>query len=78
MDTVTTQDSEYVQKIRELEEEIVNLKEHLKKYTAPERKKKYYETHKEEIKQKVKDTTDPEKKKEYNKKYYLKKKGITI
>lgn len=78
MDTVTTQDSEYVQKIQELEKEIVNLKEHLKKYTAPERKKKYYETHKEEIKQKVKDTTDPEKKKEYNKKYYLKKKGITI
>lgn len=78
MELTNDKESEYVQKIRELEEEIVNLKEHLKKYTAPERKKKYYETHKEEIKQKVKDTTDPEKKKEYNKKYYLKKKGITI
>ena len=78
MDTVITTESEYVQNIRELENEIVNLKEHLKKYTAPERKKKYYETHKEEIKKKVKDATDPEKKKEYNKTYYLKKKGITI
>ena len=28
MDTVTTQDSEYVQKIKELEEENSNLKEH--------------------------------------------------
>ena len=39
-------------KINELEKEIIELKEHLKKYTAPTRYKKYYENHKEELLQK--------------------------
>lgn len=71
------------QKILLLEDEIVKLKEHLKKYTAPTRSKIYYENHKEEVIQKVKhykETTQykyistPEQKKEYNKKAYLKRK----
>jgi hypothetical protein len=49
-------------KIKELEEELektkqelIETKEHLKKYTAPTRSKKYYENHKEEVIQKVKE-----------------------
>ena len=71
------------QKNSSLEDEIVKLKEHLKKYTAPTRSKTYYENHKEEVIQKVKhykETTQykyiptTEQKKEYNKKAYLKRK----
>jgi hypothetical protein len=70
-------------KINELEKEITELKEHLKKYTAPTRYKKYYENHKEELLQKNKEYREKnnyqyiissDKKKEYNKKAYLKKK----
>jgi hypothetical protein len=75
-------EQELLTKIQLLEEENIQLKkklqetiEHLKKYTSPERNKKFYENHKEELLQKMK--TNPissEKRKEYNKKYYLKKK----
>jgi len=75
-------EQELLTKIQMLEEENIQLKknlqetiEHLKKYTSPERNKKFYENHKEELLQKMK--TNPissEKRKEYNKKYYLKKK----
>jgi len=74
-------------KINELENEIIELKEHLKKYTAPKRYKKYYENHKEELLQKNKEyikktnyfenyeyTVLPDKRKEYNKRAYLKRK----
>ena len=62
--------------IVKLEEELEKTKEHLKKYTAPKRNKKFYENHKEELLQKMKENPIPsEKRKEYNKKYYLKKKG---
>ena len=37
-----------------LKNELVETKEHLKKYTAPSNMKKYYQNHKEEIKEKVK------------------------
>ena len=48
-----------------------DLKEHLKKYTAPERNKKYYEKNKEKIIEKIKaNKPTPEKIKEYNKKSY--------
>ena len=58
-----------------LEIELIETKEHLKKYTAPKRSKVYYENHKEEIQLKTKDRTiPPDKKKEYNKNYYLRKK----
>jgi hypothetical protein len=63
----------------QLKEEIRELKEHLKKYTAPTRNKKFYEEHKEEIISKVKEynkTHKPskEQKREYNKRWYEKKK----
>ena len=35
--------------IKKIEEENKELKEKLKKYTAPQRHKKYYETHKDVI-----------------------------
>ena len=50
------------EKIKEMEEQISNLKtelqatkEHLKKYTAPASSKVYYEKHKEAQKQRVKE-----------------------
>ena len=62
--------------------EIQELKEHLKKYTAPKRNKTFYENHKEDIIKKVKEYKEkngikkpsPEKIKEYSKRAYLKKK----
>jgi hypothetical protein len=73
---------ELLNKIKILEEEndklkieLTETKEHLKKYTAPKRSKKYYETHKEELLQQMKMNPIPsDKRKEYNKNYYLKKK----
>jgi undecaprenyl pyrophosphate synthase len=67
-----------------LKEKINELTEHLKKYTAPKRNKKFYENHKEEIikkvmeyKEKNKDKkSDPEKIKEYNRRAYLKRKDL--
>ena len=67
----------------EYELKINELKEHIKKYTAPSRNKKYYENHRDEIIQKSKEykektgnkkVVSPEKIKEYNKKAYEKRK----
>ena len=58
-----------------LQKELIDTKEKLKKYTAPERNKKYYDLHKEEIISKQKPVTS-EKRKEYNRNSYLKR--ITI
>jgi len=67
----------------EYEFKINELKEHLKKYTAPSRNKKYYENHRDEIIQKSKEykektgnkkVASQEKIKEYNKKAYEKRK----
>jgi len=64
----------------ELENEVRELKEKLKKYTAPERSKKFYENHKEKIKQRNKEYAEkvnyyggisPEKKKQYARTAYL-------
>ena len=65
------------EKIKLLEEENKELKEKLKKYTAPIRHKNYYESHKNDIIQKTKEYKNlltPEKKKEYARRAYLKKK----
>jgi hypothetical protein len=71
------------QKIHTLEQEIEQLKEHLKKYTAPSRSKTYYENHKTEVIQKVKNykettqykyTPTSEQKKKWARTAYLKKK----
>lgn len=68
--------------IHQKDTEINELKEHLKKYTAPERNKKYYENNKDKILKRNKEykeknnikKIDPDKIKEYNRKAYLKKK----
>jgi len=64
-----------------LKNELLETKEHLKKYTAPSQKKIYYKNHKEEIKIKVKEykektnyTPTPEQKKKWARNAYLKKK----
>jgi hypothetical protein len=71
---------EYIKKIEEENEELKNK---LKKYTAPLRSKTYYENHKEDIKKKVKEYKEKtnyiyevstEKKKEYARTAYLNKK----
>ncbi len=57
--------------------EINELKEHLKKYTAPKRSKSYYENNKDEINEKNKEyhkKIPSEKIKEYSKRAYEKRK----
>ena len=74
---------EILNKNKQLENEVNELKEKLKKYTAPSRSKTYYENHKDEIIQKTKEykeatnyyaTIPVEKKKEYARTAYLNKK----
>jgi len=58
-----------------LKEELLQTKEHLKKYTAPSRSKRFYENHKEELLNNMKKyAPTPEKIKETNRKAYLKRK----
>ena len=66
---------ELIDKNKILEEENKELKEKLKKYTAPARHKNYYENHKEEVLARNKAyEVPPEKKKEYARRAYLNKK----
>ena len=66
---------ELINKNKILEEENKELKEKLKKYTAPARHKIYYENHKEEVLARNKAYQVPhEKKKEYARTAYLNKK----
>ncbi len=75
LNNIKTENEELKQKLLLLEQENQELKEHLKKYTAPHRSKKYYSNHKEELLNKMKENPIPtDKRKEYNKNYYLKKK----
>ena len=63
------------EKIKKLESELIEVKENLKKYTAPSCKKKYYENNKETIKQKHKEyKPTEEQKKQWARTAYLKKK----
>lgn len=64
--------------VEDLKAELHKTKEHLKKYTAPERNKTYYETHKEEHKKNVKAYLTPERRKEYNKTYSDKKRALKL
>jgi hypothetical protein len=75
--------NELLEKIKVLEKELNETKDHLKKYTAPLRNKIYYEENKEKHKLKVKEykekinyttTLSTEKKKEYARRAYLNKK----
>jgi hypothetical protein len=75
------ENNELKHKINTLEIKLAETQEHLKKYTAPSRNKKYYESHKEIIKQKIQGSSNtifivtPEKKKEYNRIAYLNRKN---
>ena len=71
------------EELEKTKNELIETKQHLKKYTAPIRNKVYYEENKEKHKQKVKEykekinynaTLTPEKKKEYARRAYLNKK----
>ena len=71
------------EELEKTKNELIETKEHLKKYTAPIRNKIYYEENKEKHKQKVKEykekinynaTLTTEKKKEYARTAYLNKK----
>lgn len=67
----------YEERIINLEKELNETKEHLKKYTAPMRNKNYYSSHKEDMIEKMKEyknNLSSEKKKEYARTAYLKKK----
>ena len=67
--------SKLEEQIKQLTQELNETKEHLKKYTAPSRRKTFYENHKEELLEKMKKyTPSPEKIKEKNRKAYLKRK----
>ena len=76
---------EIIKENQELKVLVTELQEKLKKYTNPDRNKKYYENNKAEHKQRVKEYQQktnyksdykptPEQKKEYNKREYLKRK----
>jgi hypothetical protein len=67
--------NELLEKIKLLEQELHETKEHLKKYTAPASRKLYYEKNKEQILERIKaNPTPPDKRKEYNKESYLRRK----
>ena len=66
---------ELINRNKLLEEENKELKEKLKKYTAPARNRAYYENHKQELLAKNKEyKVSPEKKKHYARTAYLNKK----
>ena len=69
--------------IQQLKNQVCELQEQLKKYTAPTRSKKFYQNHKEELKQKSREYKEKtnydanipkDRKKEYNKRAYEKRK----
>ena len=73
------ENDELQQQIQILKLELEKVNDHLKKYTAPTRRKKYYDNHKEDIIKKAVDYNknnkrSKEKMQEYNKRAYLKRK----
>ena len=60
--------------VKRLTDELSETKEHLKKYTAPLRSKRFYDNHREEILEKKKTPEAKEQRKEINKRAYLKRK----
>ena len=73
---MTDLELEQSQLIKKLKLEIQELKEKLKKYTNPERNKKYYENNKDMIimRNNKRPSLTPEQRKIYNKSYYERKK----
>ena len=81
-----TKNKELEDELEKTKKELIETKEHLKKYTAPERSKTFYENHKIDILQKNKEYKEKtnyyanlssDKKKEYARKAYLNKKEKT-
>jgi hypothetical protein len=73
------QNNELQKQNEALKLELEKVNEHLKKYTAPNRRKKYYGAHKEEIIKKAVEYNknhkrSKEKMQEYNKRAYLRRK----
>ena len=69
------------EELQKTKDELIQTKEHLKKYTAPSSRKEYYKKNKDYIKKRVKKYNEdknykptPEQKKEYNKQAYLRRK----
>lgn len=73
-------EQELLNRIQQLENELKETKDRLKKYTSPKRNKSYYNKHRDDILEKKKNqqTTDKEKRKETNKRAYLKKKSVPL
>ncbi len=75
---MNNEEIDYKKEYEQLQLENQQLKEKLKKYTNPERNKKYYEKHKEELKlrnyKRSSSKSTKEQRKIWNKKYYEKKK----
>ena len=69
------------EELQQTKDELIQTKEHLKKYTAPASRKIYYEKNREIEKQRAKEYKEktnykstPEQRKEYNKLSYLRRK----
>ena len=78
--------NQYEIEIQQLKNQVCELQEQLKKYTAPTRSKRFYQNQKEELKQKAREYKEKtnynanipkDKKKEYNKRAYEKRKEKT-
>jgi hypothetical protein len=81
VDEIITKNKLLEEENKKLQDELIQTKEHLKKYTAPASRKVYYENNKEKEKQRAKEYKEktnykptPEQKKEYNKQSYLRQK----
>ena len=81
VDEIITKNKLLEEELQKTKDELIQTKEHLKKYTAPTSRKVYYENNKEKEKQRAKEYKEktnykptPEQKKEYNKQSYLRQK----
>ena len=81
VDEIITKNKLLEEELQKTIDELIQTKEHLKKYTAPTSSKIYYEKHKELVKERVKKCREktiykstPEQRKEYNKLSYLRRK----
>lgn len=78
MDELKKENEKLKQQIKEADEKLDKMREHLDKYTKPTRNKRFYENHKDEIKalnSEYRKTVSKEKIKEYNKRAYERRKA---
>ena len=81
VDEIITKNKLLEEELQKTKDELINTKEHLKKYTAPASRKIYYANNREIEKQRAKEykektnyKSSPEQRKEYNKLSYLRRK----